>query len=40
MKSLATEILHEVKKKATFWKVATIVTFVIAVVELVVIMMM
>ena len=34
---LATEILHDLKKKATFWKVATIVTFVIAVIEFVVI---
>lgn len=37
MQSLATEILHEVKKKATFWKVATIVCLTLAVVELVVI---
>jgi len=33
MQSLATEILHEVKKKATFWKVATIVCLTLAVVE-------
>lgn len=37
MQELATDILHEVKKKATFWKVATIVTLVVAVIELVVI---
>ncbi len=37
MQSLSTEILHEVKKKATFWKVATIVCLTLAVVELVVI---
>ena len=33
MKSLATEILHEVKKKATFWKVSTFVILAVAVVE-------
>ncbi len=37
MQNLATEILHEVKKTATFWKVATIITFVIALVELMII---
>lgn len=37
MKPLATEILHELKKKATFWKVATIVCLTLEVVELVVI---
>lgn len=37
MQSLATEILHEVKKTATFWKVATIVSLAIAVVEFAVI---
>lgn len=37
MKSLATEILHEVKKKATFWKVSTFVILAVALVELVVI---
>ena len=36
MQNLTTEILHELKKKVTFWKVATIVTFTIALVELVV----
>lgn len=30
---LATEILHDLKKKATFWKVATIVCLTLAVVE-------
>ena len=33
MKPLATEILHEVKKTANFWKVATIVCLTLAVVE-------
>ena len=33
MQSLSMEILHEVKKKATFWKVATIVCLAIAVAE-------
>ena len=33
MESLATEILGEIKKKATFWKVATIVCLAIAVAE-------
>lgn len=37
MQNLAMEILHEVKKKATFWKVATIVCLTLAVVELVII---
>lgn len=37
MQNLATEILHEVKKKATFWKLATIVCLTLAVVEFVVI---
>lgn len=37
MAKLASDILHEVKKQATFWKVATIVTLVVAVVEFVVI---
>lgn len=37
MQSLATEILHKVKKKATFWKVATIVTFTIAIAEFMII---
>ena len=37
MESLSMEILHEVKKKATFWQIATAITTVIAVVELVVI---
>ena len=37
MESLATEILGEIKKKAIFWQIATAITTVIAVVELVVI---
>lgn len=39
MQSLATEILHEVKKKATFWKVATIVSLTVALAELVIIVL-
>ena len=37
MESLATEILGEIKKKATFWKVSTFVILAVALVELVVI---
>lgn len=37
MSNLATDILRAEKKKATFWKVSTIVTFTIALAELVVI---
>lgn len=37
MKSLATDVLHEVKKKATFWKVSTFVILAVALVELVVV---
>ena len=33
MQNLATEILHEVKNKLLFWKVATIVSLTVAVVE-------
>ena len=33
MESLATEILGEIKKKANFWKLATIVCLTLAVVE-------
>lgn len=33
MQNLATEILHEVKKKLLFCKVATIVSLTVAVVE-------
>ena len=33
MKSLAMEILHEVKKKATFWEVATFVILAVAIAE-------
>lgn len=36
MQNLATDVLNELKKKVTFWKVATIVTFTIALAELVV----
>lgn len=38
MQSLATEILHEVKKKATFWKIATIAVIIVAVAEFLIIM--
>ncbi len=34
MQSLATEILGEIKKKATFWKVSTFVILAVALVEL------
>ena len=37
MESLATEILGEIKKKATFWKVSAFVILAVALVELVVI---
>ena len=37
MKPLATELLHDLKKTATFWKVATIVSLTVALVELVII---
>lgn len=33
MKPLATEILHDLKKTANFWKLATIVCLTLAVVE-------
>ena len=33
MESLATELLHDLKKTANFWKVATIVCLAIAVAE-------
>lgn len=35
--NLASDILHEVKKKLLFWKVTTIVSLTVALVELVVI---
>ena len=34
MESLATEILGEIKKKATFWKVSAFVILAVALVEL------
>ena len=37
MKPLATELLHELKKTANFWKLATIVCLTLAIAELVVI---
>lgn len=37
MKPLATEILGELKKKATFWKVSTFVILAVAVIEFIVI---
>ena len=33
MKPLATELLHDLKKTANFWKVATIVCLTLAVAE-------
>ena len=36
---LATDVLHEVKKKATFWKIATIVVIIVAIAELLVIVL-
>lgn len=40
MKQLATEILHDLKKHCRAWQIATVITTVIAIAELVVIMMM
>ena len=37
---LATELLHDLKKTANFWKLATIVCLTLAVAEFVIIMMM
>ena len=37
MESLSTELLHDLKKTANFWKVATIVCLTLAIAELVVI---
>ena len=37
MKPLATELLHELKKTANFWKLATIVCLTLAVAEFVII---
>ena len=37
MKPLATEILHDLKQKANFWKLATIVCLTLAVAEFVII---
>lgn len=37
MKPLATELLHDLKKKAIFWQIATVITTVIAIAEFVVI---
>ena len=37
MQSLATELLHELKKTANFWKLATIVCLTLAVVEFMII---
>lgn len=39
MKNLATDILRAEKKKATFWKVATIVAVVITVIEFLIIVL-
>lgn len=40
MQNLATDVLHDLKKHCRAWQIATVVTAVIAIVELVVIMMM
>ena len=37
MQSLATELLHDLKQKANFWKLATIVCLTLAVVEFMII---
>ena len=37
MESLATEILGEIKKKATFWKVSAFVILAVAVIEFMII---
>lgn len=37
MKQLATEILHDLKKHCRAWQIATVITTVIAIAELVVI---
>lgn len=40
MQGLATEILHDLKKHCKAWQIATAITTIIAIVELVIIMMM
>lgn len=40
MQNLATDVLHDLKKHCRAWQIATVVTAVIAIAELVVIMMM
>ena len=37
MESLSTELLHDLKKTANFWKLATIVCLTLAVVEFMII---
>lgn len=37
--SLASDILKSAKKKATFWKIATIVVIIVAIAELLVIVL-
>lgn len=37
MKPLATDVLHDLKKHCRAWQIATVVTAVIAIVELVII---
>ena len=39
MKNLATDVLRAEKKKATFWKIATIVVIIVAIAELLVIVL-
>ena len=40
MQNLATDVLHDLKKHCRAWQIATAITTVIAIAELVVIMMM
>lgn len=37
MKQLATDVLHDLKKHCRAWQIATVITAVIAIVELVII---
>lgn len=38
MQSLASEVLHEQKKKVRFWKIATITVLAVAIAELIIIL--
>lgn len=37
MKPLATDVLRNEKRKCTFWKIATVIVFAVAIMELLVI---